>query len=156
MYRRYVSTGTMGTGAMASTNKSLILLTSTAAIRPYIYDFTFGTIGTPSDSVVTLTLLRYNATAATLGTAFTPLQLDTSDAANAVTGVVALTSEGTGVGTTVLFKVGLNVRATYRWVAAPGGELIMAASTTTAGSISVGALSPAYVLDAQATTYHAE
>ena len=154
MYRRYSINGTVGTGTMAAAAKSLILLTSTAAIRPYIYDFTFGTIGTPSDSVVTLSVTRFNATAATNGTAFTPVQLDTADANAVSTAVVALTAEQAA--STVLFSVGLNVRATYRWVAAPGGELVMAASTTTAGSLGIRALSPAYTLDASATSYHAE
>ena len=154
MYRRYAETGSMGTATMAATAKSLLFLTSTAAIRPYVYDFTFGTTGTPSDSVITLTVSRAAATAATLGTALTPSPLDSGDAAATMTAIASLTAEeATGV---VLFQVGLNVRATYRWVAAPGGELIMAASTTTNGSLSLNALSPAYTLDAKATAYHAE
>jgi hypothetical protein len=154
MYRRYSTQGNMGTGTMSSAYKSLILLTSTAAIRPYIYDWTFGTAGTPSDSVVQLTVTRFNATAATLGTASVVSQLDASDANASTTGVFALTAEEAA--STILFQVGLNVRATYRWVAAPGGELIMAASTTTAGSLGLRAQSPAYVLDANATIYLAE
>lgn len=154
MYRRYAETGAMGVAAMTSTAKSLLFLTSTAAIRPYVYDFTFGTIGTPSDSVITLTVSRASAAAATLGTTITPAPLDSGDAAATMTAISALTAEeAAGV---VLFQVGLNVRATYRWVAAPGGELIMAASTTTNGSLSINALSPAYTLDAKATAYTAE
>lgn len=154
MYRRYAATGQMGGLAMASTAKTLILYTSTAALRPYVYDFTFGTSGTPSDSVVTLTMTRFSATAASNGSALTLNALDSVDAAATTTALYALTAEqAAGV---VLFQVGLNVRATYRWVAAPGGELIMAASTTTNGSLGLGALSPAYVLDARATSYHAE
>ena len=154
MYRRYAETGSMGTATMGAGAKTLILLTSTAAIRPYVYDFTFGTVGTPSDSVITLTATRFSASAATVGTAGTPSPLDSGDAASTLTYVFAATAEeAAGV---VLFQVGLNVRATYRWVAAPGGELIMAASTTTNGSLGIRALSPAYTLDANATTYHAE
>jgi hypothetical protein len=152
MYRRYAEQGNMGTAAMTSSAKSLVLLGSTAAIRPYIYDFTFGTVGTPSDSVVTLTATRFSSSAATNGTAFTPNPLDSVDAAATATCIIAATAEPTiGV---VLFQVGLNVRATYRWVAAPGGELICPA-TANAG-VAVRALSPAYTLDANATVYHAE
>lgn len=154
MYRRYAVSGSMGTAAMTSAYKSLVYETSTAAIKPYIYDFTFGTSGTPSDSVVQLTATRFSATAATQGTAATPVALDVTDPASTLTAVTALTAEQTaGV---ILFQVGLNVRATYRWVAAPGGELVMAASTTTNGTIGLRAQSPAYVLDANATVYHAE
>jgi len=154
MYRRYAVTGNLGGGVMTSSYKTLILETSTAAIKPYIYDFTFGTAGTPSDSVVQITCTRFSATAATLGTAATPVALDSTDPSSTLTAINQLTSEeAAGL---VLFQVGLNVRATYRWVAAPGGELVMAASTTTNGSIGIRAQSPAYVLDANATLYHAE
>lgn len=154
MYRRYATTGSMGGAAMTSSYKTLILETSTAAIKPYIYDFTFGTTGTPSDSVVQLTCTRFSATAATVGSAVSPVALDSTDPGSTTTAVFAVTAEeAAGV---VLFQVGLNVRATYRWVAAPGGELVMAASTTTNGSIGIRALSPAYTLDANATLYHAE
>lgn len=154
MYRRYATVGTMGTATMAATAKSLIQYTSTAAIRPYVYDFTFGTTGTPSDSVVTLTVTRFSASSTTQGTTATLQPLDSGDAAATTTALSALTAEQTA-GVT-LFQVGLNVRATYRWVAAPGGELIMAASVTTNGGLGIRALSPAYTLDASATGYHAE
>lgn len=75
MYRRYSTQGNMGGGAMSSTAKTAIFLQSAATIRPYIYDFTFGTAGTPSDSVVQLFVTRFNVAAATLGTLFTPAQL---------------------------------------------------------------------------------
>lgn len=153
MYRRYEANGSMGGGAMTSSAKGVVSVISTAAIRPYLYDFTFGTIGTPSDSVVTLSVSR--ATTMTAGTScstVTPNPLDSGDAAATSTSGGAWTTQPT-VGVT-LFTVGLNVRATYRWVAAPGGELICPA-TANAGVL-INALSPAYVLDAQATIYFAE
>ena len=153
MYRRYESNGGMGGGVMSSSAKGVVSLISTTAIRPYLYDFTFGTIGTPSDSVITLTVSRATTmTAGTSSTAVTPSPLDSTDAASTSTSGAAWTTQPT-VGVT-LFSVGLNVRATYRWVAAPGGELICPA-TANAGLL-VNALSPAYVLDAQGTIYFAE
>lgn len=157
MYRRYAISGSMGTATMGSSPKTLIQYQSSATIRPYVYDFTFGTVGTPSDSVITLSVVRANAGAATQGTAAVIASLDNSDAASALTAggtITAATAEQTA--STTLFQVGLNVRATYRWVAAPGGELVMAASTTTAGNLDIRAASPAYTLDANATAYHAE
>lgn len=158
MYRRYAISGSMGTATMAATAKTLIQYQSSATIRPYVYDFTFGTVGTPSDSVVTLSVVRANAGAATQGTAAVISALDSID-----TGTSGLTAGGTIVAataeqaaSTVLFQVGLNVRATYRWVAAPGGELVLAAGTTTNANLDIRALSPAYTLDATATSYHAE
>lgn len=162
MYRRYSASGSLGnivgtspgSGVMTSTSKTLINMTSTAAIRPYIYDFTFGTVGTPSDSVVTLVVTRFGTASISLGQSVAPSPLDTSDAA-AVSAVFQANSvEGTyGV---LLFEVGLNVRATYRWVAAPGGELIAAAGGAVNSTLRIGAQSPAYVLDAAATIYYAE
>lgn len=153
MYRRYESNGGLGGAAMTSSAKGLVSLISTVAIRPYLYDFTFGTIGTPSDSVVTLTVSRATTmTAGTSSTTTAPNPLDSTDAASTASSGTAWTTQPT-VGVT-LFSVGLNVRATYRWVAAPGGELICPA-TANAGVL-MNALSPAYTLDAQGTIYFAE
>jgi hypothetical protein len=153
MYRRYETNGTVGGGAMSSSAKTVLSIISTAAIRPYIYDWTFGTIGTPSDSVMTITVTRATSmTAGTSCTSVTPNPLDPGDPASTETSGSAWTTEPT-IGVT-LFSVGLNVRATYRWVAAPGGELV-APATANAG-LALRALSPAYVLDASGTIYSAE
>ena len=154
MYRRYADTGSMGSAAMTSSAKTLVAVFATAAIKPYIYDWTLGTIGTPSDSVMTITIVRASTSTATYGTAGTPNPLDFQDPAATATILQAQTTESTA-GVT-LFQVGLNVRATYRWVAAPGGELVTAAGTGNNTGLSLRASSPAYVLDAQATVYHAE
>ena len=139
---------------MAATSKTLLALTATAAVRPYIYDFTFGTVGTPSDSVVTLVLTRFATATATLAPAVVPSALDSGDAASTSTAMQANSVEGAAG--LMLFEVGLNVRATYRWVAAPGGELVCAAGTAANSTLRIGAQSPAYVLDAAATAYFAE
>ena len=153
MQRRYAASSSMGGSIMAATAKTVISNISTAAIRPYLYDFTFGTTGTPSDSVMTVTVTR--ATSMTAGTSCTTVTanpLDSTDAAATSSSGGAWTTEPTiGV---VLFQVGLNVRATYRWVAAPGGELVSPA-TANAG-LALRTLSPAYVLDASGTVYFAE
>lgn len=153
MQRRYVVTSSMGGSIMAATAKTVISNISAVSIRPYLYDWTFGTTGTPSDSVMTVTVTR--ATTMTAGTSSTTVvasPLDSIDAAATSTSAGAWTAEPTiGV---VLFQVGLNVRATYRWVAAPGGELVSPA--TAAAGLALRTLSPAYVLDASGTLYFAE
>ena len=154
MYRRYADTGSMGTGIMAATAKTLVAVYATATIKPYVYDWTLGTTGTPSDSVMTVSIVRGAGSTATYGTAGTPNPLDFADPAATATVLQACTTEQTA-GVT-LFTVGLNVRATYRWVAAPGGELVTAAGTGAQSSVALRALSPAYVLDASATVYHGE
>lgn len=153
MQRRYSATSGMGGAVMAATAKTNISNISTTAIRPYLYDFTFGTTGTPSDSVMTVSVTRLTVmTAGTSCTTVTQSPLDSVDAAATSSSGGAWTTEPT-VGVT-LFSVGLNVRATYRWVAAPGGELVSPA--TAQAGVGLRALSPAYVLDAQGTIYIAE
>lgn len=153
MYRRYSSNSGIGGGAMGASAKTVLSIISTTAIRPYIYDFTFGTIGTPSDSVVTLSVARETGMiAGTNNTTVTPDPLDPGDAAATASAGGAWTAEpATGV---LLFSVGVNVRATYRWVAAPGGELVMPA--TAQAGLGIRALSPAYTLDVACTCFHAE
>lgn len=153
MQRRYTATSNMGGSVMAATAKTVISNISATSIRPYLYDWTFGTTGTPSDSVMTVTVTR--ATTMTAGTSSTTVvanPLDSIDAAATSTSAGAWTTEPTiGV---ILFQVGLNVRATYRWVAAPGGELVSPA--TAAAGLALRTLSPAYVLDAAGVIYFAE
>ena len=153
MYRSYQGNSGVGGGAMATTVKTIISVISTAAIKPYIYDWTLGTIGTPADNVMTVSISRLtNMTAGTSCTTVTADPLEPGDAGSTSTLGGAWTTEPT-VGVT-LFSVGQNQRATYRWVAAPGGELICP-STANAG-IGLRALSPAYTGDAQATIYYKE
>src|SRR5215468_9774818 len=115
MYRRYADNGSVGTAAMSSTKGTLVGLFATATIKPYIYDWTLGTIGTPSDAAMTITVVRTNTSPATYGTAGTPNTLDQNDGVAVATLLQAQTTESTAGAT--LFQVGLNVRATYRWVA---------------------------------------
>lgn len=153
MYRRYEANSGMGGGAMGASAKTVVSIISTAAIRPYIYDFTFGTIGTPSDAVMTVSVARETGmTSGVNNTAVTPNPLDPGDPASTSTAGGAWTTEPTT--TLIMFSVGLNVRATYRWCAAPGGELVMPA--TAQAGLGLRSLSPAYVLDAQGTVYYAE
>ena len=55
---------------------------------------------------------------------------------------------------TILWSAGVNQRATYRWVAAPGSELLIPA--TASNGIGVAAKSAAYTGDALASVMFAE
>lgn len=153
MYRRYAANGGEKAGASSTAAQTVISMISTAAIRPYLYDFTFGATGTPVDSVQTVTVTRATSmTAATSNAAVTGSPLDSTDAASTTTFGGTWTTEPTiGV---ILFSVGLNVRATYRWVAAPGGELICPATANAGLALRSTAL--AYTGDAQGQIYIAE
>ncbi|MBV8445393.1 MAG: hypothetical protein JOZ92_05690, partial [Candidatus Dormibacteraeota bacterium] len=62
------------------------------------------------------------------GTAVTPVALDPADVAALGTAQNNFTSEPTVTANSSLFNVGVNQRASYRWVAAPGSELLFPAT----------------------------
>ena len=153
MYRHYSIQGSMGGGSTSVSAETALSLISTTTIRPYIYDFSFGSVGTPSDSLIVLSIPRLtNTTAGTGCTSSPPDALDHLDDPATSTAGMAYTAEPTiGV---VLFQVGINVRATYRWVASPGGELVCPA--TAAAGLGIRSASPVYTLDASVTAFFAE
>lgn len=131
----------------ASTTLSVGTLTSDATTprRAKIYDLMFGSEATPADNAFLWQVQR--CTTAGTSTAVTPAPLDPADA-------VAL--DDTGSNHTVdptltagafLMTVPLNQRATFRWVAAPGGEIVIPATanngvalrTPTASAVAISA-----------------
>ena len=105
-----------------------VTVDGTTARRFRIYDLMLGSEATPQDSIFLWRV--FAVTAAGTSTAVTPKPLDGSDT------VVALTDSGenhtidaTPSGGAVL-SIPLNQRATFRWVAAPGGELVSPATTS--------------------------
>lgn len=120
-----VSNGLAGTlQAITSTYKTLLAVTAqtTSLRRIKIYDLTFGTLGTPADQTYEWDISRQ--TAAGTSTAVTPLALDPADAAAFTVGSANFSAEGTITATSSVFYLGTNQRASYRWVAAPGSELV--------------------------------
>ena len=110
----------------AGTNLTIIMLVGGATVRPKWYDFIIGSDASPADVATEFSLARTTAVG-TGGTALTEEPLDPI--------TVAATGAGTG-GTFAaeptygnrLMNLALNQRATFRWVAAPGGEFITVAT----------------------------
>lgn len=110
-----------------STSASLGVVGATAtARRGKVYDYTLGSEATPADAAILFVLQRFTAAGTT--TAVTPQPLDPADAASAAAGGQNATVEPTYTANQILAKVALNQRATYRWVAAPGSELVYPAT----------------------------
>ena len=153
MARRYAISSNMGGSAVSASFKTNLSLISTTAIRPKIYEWDFGTIGTPVDAPCQVALARETVmTAGTNNTSVTPNPVDPADPAATATSGGAWTTEPTiGV---VLFNTGINARATYRWIAAPGGELVCPA--TAQAGVGLRVLSPTYAADAESTIYYEE
>lgn len=116
--------------AVASTPKTLIGTygSTTAPVRGKVYDLLIGTNGTPADNTTEWDIPR--ATTSVGGTVATPQALDPADAASTSVITVNSTTEGTITANSDVFYVGVNQRASYRWVASPGSELIWPATAS--------------------------
>lgn len=124
---RYVTHG----GAAVGTDKTIINLFNPAATptsRGAIYDLTVGSEATPADQATQFYLGRTTAVG-TEGSGFVPNNIDPAGPAGAYdSGIGTFSGEPTYTANKELLDIPLNQRATYRWVAAPGSELILAAT----------------------------
>ena len=120
--------------AITSTYKSLLSHTGGATLprRAKLYDVMFGTLGTPADQTYEFDISRITATGTS--TAVTPNPTDPADAAAVSLSAANYTAEGTVTAASSEFYLGINQRASYRWVAAPGSE-ILAPATSAAGLV---------------------
>jgi len=107
--------------AVSSSYKTLqsLFATSSSERRGSVYDFSFGTNGTPADNYMEWNVARMTADGT--GSATTPVKLDPADAAALATAKANYTAEGTVTAASSLFYMAANQRASYRWVAAPTG-----------------------------------
>lgn len=141
MAKKYaVSDATQTTNTTTAKTIAVVGSTTAAPVRPAIYDVIVGASGTPADNVLRFGIQRFTAAGTT--TAKTPNALDPGDtAALAVCGVDA-SAEPTLTAAAILVVIAANQRATFRWVAAPDGEL--KGPVTNANGLAVTSLSPAY------------
>ena len=121
---RYSASGSQTLTSSAVT--ALGLAAQSTAHRNMVYEMWFGNIGAPADLVTVHTVQRITADGS--GSAVTPTALDTGDRASQGTCLENHTGEPTYTANTQLLEVPLNHRATFRWVAAPGGDIITPAT----------------------------
>jgi hypothetical protein len=119
----------MGTGY-----KTLVSLTAatgaTTLRRAWIYEVEIGADGTPADNQITFTVDRQTDVGTATAAAASPL--DGGDAAALITESVNNTAEPTVTAASfVLGPLSINQRASFRWVASPGCELVVPATNTT-------------------------
>lgn len=141
--RRYnIPGGTIAT--TSSSYKSAVSIGTTGSaptVVPVVYDYSVGTSGTPADNSMQWEVIRMSGTVGT-STAATPSPLQVGDGAAGANAGINYTAEQGTPGVVIDGPFDLNMRATYRWVAAPGSELY--AIQTAAASINIRALSSAY------------
>ena len=113
--------------------------------RLKFYDLMFGSEASPADNAFLYIVQR--CTALGTSTAVTPSPIDPADAATESDAGENHTIEPTYTANLVLLAIALNQRATFRWVAAPGGELVTPATasngvgiqTTTSSAVAISA-----------------
>ena len=114
--------------ASATASLGSVTADATRPRRGKLYDVIFGSEATPADNAFRYIIQR--VTAAGTSTAVTPQALDPADAATEMDSGENHTIEPTYTAGAILLAVGLNQRATFRWVASPGGELVFPATAS--------------------------
>jgi hypothetical protein len=113
----------------AAVVQSVLVLEAAAASprRAKVYDWTLGTGIAPADNAFTHIIQR--CTTAPTGAAKTPNSLDQADTlASTIQAFDTVTADPTLTANAFLARKPLNQRATFRWVAAPYGEIILPAT----------------------------
>lgn len=149
-----INTTSIGGGAAQSavttTYKSQITMsnstTSTNTLqtgflkRGKLYDLLVGTNGTPADNYMEWDVIRISGGTATaslgsISSISSNFALDPADSYGHVNiGGINSSVETLFTALTQVFYVGVNQRASYRWVAAPGSELVWPANTSAVGN----------------------
>ena len=115
----------------ATSVKSVGLVTAAAANmrRAKLYDVSFGSSATPGDNAFLWQIQR--CTTAGTGTTTTPNSLDPADTlVSTIVTTGTVTVDPTLTANAFLYQCPLNQRASFRWVAAPYGELIVPATAS--------------------------
>lgn len=115
--------------------------------RGKLYDILVGTNGTPADNAMMWSIQRCTAGSTLAGAGIASsvaLALDQADStpASYVNTNSSTESPYTATATNMPFYVGVNQRASYRWVAAPGSEIVWPA--TSSAGIVLRVKSPGY------------
>ena len=132
---------------------TILGLTSASTVRPAVYDLISGSDATPADNAAEYNLQRY--TAAGTSTGVTPQALDPNDPAALAAAGEAHSAEPTYTANAVLLNYAHNQRATFRWVAAPSGELKLPA--TAANGVGIQSITVAGSgVNMNATIHHVE
>lgn len=127
--------------ATSATYKTQLTLTGAGTpVRALVQELDVGTPGTPADNYMEYDVSRQ--TAVGTATSITPNPLDGGARACSTLGAANATAEGTITASSSVFYLALNQRASYRWVAAPGSEMIIPA--TSAAGFAFRARSAAY------------
>lgn len=133
--------------ATNTANLPLISITGSTAVRPSLREVILGSRATPADQAAAYQL--QNVTAAGDRTALTAAPRDSGDpvALSTPRGQAGGTTDPT-FGTNIFLLISLNQRATFRWIAAPDGEILLPVGTANGAGLRAVAVSSAFTCDA--------
>ena len=124
---RYSASGNQTLQSSASGDATaLSFAAQSTAHRCMVYELWMGNEGSPADQVSVYHIARVTTDGA--GSAVTPSPLDPGDRASQCTCLENHTTEPTYTSGGEILEIPLNHRATFRWVAAPGGEIVTPAT----------------------------
>jgi hypothetical protein len=108
----------------AGTNLTVLKLVASTTRRGFLYDIVVGSDATPADVATEFQIIR--GTVSGTGTGSPTIKaLDPASGAATLSTKVGTFSGQTKTADSNLLMIALNQRATFRWVAAPGGELVI-------------------------------
>lgn len=149
---RYAATGANVLAASPGKTALNVFQTSNTR-RGRFYDIMFGSSGTPADAAVRWQARRSTAVG-TEGAGVVPTALDSGDPASLFDGAEGHTVEPTYTAGSEFIDLALNQRASWRWIAAPGGEIVTPA--TAANGIGMSAFHASSTVATEATMHWEE
>ena len=146
----------------ATPGKTGVLLTAATGAatlrRAKIYEFDVGIDSAPNATDCSVTWSARRATAVGTGTTVTPAYLDPGDsvgtATSAMTGTVNHTVEPSYTASTMLWALGANQRASYRWVVDPGSTGVLIIPAVNLSGIGIAGFSATYASTFTVGVYH--
>lgn len=109
--------------------KTAVTVISATTVRPRVFDLLVGSSTTPADQTWQLVVGR-STTTGTAASNPAALGLDPNEAAALATVGITHSAEPTYTAGGSLLDVSINQRATFRWVASPGCELMAPATAS--------------------------
>jgi len=119
------SYGIQYTGAVGHADHPFlcIYMATAAGVRPKIYELLFSSSAAPADNVSRCIVQRHTTAAPTGGSAPVISPIDFADPAALASAYAGSTATDTP--SVVLMMFSVNLRATFRWVAAPSKEFVV-------------------------------
>ena len=135
------------TGSNGSTSYEQLCINaaSASAGRARIFEFAIGASAAPNDYASRYNMVRHSTLDPTGGSTTTANPLDPAEPAAGMSPQTATTG-ATTIGL-ILYMASVNMRATFRWVAAPGKEFVSPVTIHNGLGIIIAAQSTAYNTD---------